>query len=399
MSRLPICQVVMLVVSLLLTACKPEVPSQYLQPDEMEDLMYDYYVSQGITVNNSSSPDYQHRYHLAAVLKKYGLTDAQFDSSLVYYYNHMEQMNDIYSNIQKRLSDEALALGASEGEVERFTIKSASGDTTDVWEGNRFLMLHPVSPYHVVQFSQKADSSFHAGDSFLLTFGSKFLTQSGSRNALAYLAVTYDNDSVVYASSNVSISGGTTVRIAACDKKAKRIDGFFHLSRQTGSDNKSELCMLFIDHVQLMRFHHRKDAKQKEETPPEVSPVRSDSIDSLRPRRRRLGERPIQLSSEADSKAQVDIRQARENVMKANNAVKTDVNAAKANAVKANAAKANAAKANAAKANAAKANAAKANAAKANAAKANARGGSRVIQRDQDPRRNPVNHSTPNKYN
>jgi len=343
MNRLPICLVVMLVVSLLLTACKPEVPSQYLQPGEMEDLMYDYYVSQGISINSSSSPDYQHRYHLAAVLKKYGLTDAEFDSSLVYYYNHMEQMNDIYSNIQKRLSEEALSLGASEGEVERFTIKSVSGDTTDVWEGKRFMMLQPIPPYHVVQFSQKADTSFHAGDSFLLTFGSKFLAQSGSRNALAYLAVTYDNDSVVYASSNVSITGGTTVRIAACDRKAKRIDGFFHLSRQAGSDNQSEICMLFINHVQLMRFHHREGEKKESDESPALSPVRKDSLDSLRPKTRKLGERPIPLSSESDESVVIED--------------KSDKNAKY----------------------------------KADATKPNARGNSRVIQRSQDSKHEPIN--------
>jgi len=336
MNRLPICLVVAFAVSLLLAACKPEIPAQYLQPDEMEDLLYDYYVSQGITVNHSSSPDYQHRYNMAAVLKKYGLTDAQFDSTLVYYYNNMELMNDIYSNIQKRLSEEALSLGASEGEVERFTIKSVSGDTTDVWEGNRYMMLLPVSPYHVVQFTQKADTSFHAGDSFLLTFGSKFLAQSGSRTALAYLAITYDNDSVVYSSSNLNVSGGTKVRIAACDKKAKRIDGFFHLSRQANTDNKSEMCLLFINHVQLMRFHHRKDEKKAEEKEtPEIKPSRRDSIDSLRPKQRRLGERPIRLSSEEDAKA------------------------------------------------------------KANEMKSDPRGGSRVIQRFDDPKKTPAPKKTP----
>ena len=158
----------------LMSACKPQVPSKYLQPDEMEDLMYDYYVSQGLSTNRVGSTEYERRYNLQKVLEKYGLTNDDFDSTLVYYYNHMELMDAIYSKIQKRLGDEALELGASEGEVERFTTQSASGDTTDVWEGKRQMMLVPIPPYHVAQFSQKADTSYHKGDSFLLTFGSRF---------------------------------------------------------------------------------------------------------------------------------------------------------------------------------------------------------------------------------
>ena len=147
-------------VLVLLSACTPQVPSKYLQPDDMEDLMYDYYVSQGISNSRAGTTDYDRRYNMQTVLKKYGLTNDDFDSTLVYYYNHMELMNEIYSRIQKRLGDEAILLGASEGEVERFTTQSVSGDTTDVWEGKRQLTLMPIPPYHIVQFSQKADTSF-----------------------------------------------------------------------------------------------------------------------------------------------------------------------------------------------------------------------------------------------
>ena len=281
-------------VLVLLSACTPQVPSKYLQPDEMEDLMYDYYLSQGISNGRAGSTDYNRRYNLQTVLKKYGLTNAEFDSTLVYYYNHMELMNVIYTNIQKRLGDKALELGASEGEVERFTANSASGDTTDVWEGKRQLMLLPIPPYHIVQFSQKADTSYYKGDSFLFTFGGHFLVQSGSRNATAYLAVTYENDSVVAVTSPVSISGGSTLRISPCDLRAKRLDGYIYMPRRDKTDNESESAILLLNHIQLMRFHHKKQTDEdNDQSKPSVAvPEKKDTTDSLKPRIRRLGERP-----------------------------------------------------------------------------------------------------------
>ena len=243
----------------ILSACKPTVPSKYLQPDEMEDLMYDYFVSRGIVDTKHGMSDYQNRYNIEAVLRKYGLTQAEFDSSLVYYYNNMELMNVIFTNIQKRLSEEALQLGASEGEVERFTIQSTSGDTTDVWEGHRQMLLMPIPPYHVVQFSQKADTSFHAGDSFLLTFGSHYLAQSGSRNANVGLYVTYENDSTASATTVINSTGSTTLRLVSCSLKVKKIDGFFYMARRDKSDNENDMCLLFLNRIQLMRFHEQKD--------------------------------------------------------------------------------------------------------------------------------------------
>lgn len=281
-------------VLVLLSACTPQVPSKYLQPNEMEDLMYDYYLSQGISNSRAGSSDYNRRYNLQTVLKKYGLTNAEFDSTLVYYYNHMELMDGIYSNIQKRLGDKALELGASEGEVERFTVRSASGDTTDVWEGKRQLMLLPIPPYHIVQFSQKADTSYYKGDSFLFTFGNHFLVHSGSRNATAYLAITYENDSVVVATTPVSVSGGSTLRISSCDLRAKRLDGYIYMPRREKTDNESESSILLLNHIQLMRFHHRKktDEDNNQSKPSVVVPEKKDTTDSLKPRIRRLGERP-----------------------------------------------------------------------------------------------------------
>ena len=243
----------------ILSACKSTVPSKYLQPDEMEDLMYDYFVSRGIVDTKHGMSDYQNRYNIEAVLRKHGLTQAEFDSSLVYYYNNMEQMNVIFTNIQKRLSEEALQLGASAGEVERFTIQSTSGDTTDVWEGHRQMLLMPIPPYHVVQFSQKADTSFHAGDSFLLTFSSHYLAQSGSRNANVGLYVTYENDSTASATTVINSTGSTTLRLVSCSLKVKKIDGFFYMARRDKSDNENDMCLLFLNRIQLMRFHKQKE--------------------------------------------------------------------------------------------------------------------------------------------
>ena len=257
--------IILAVGMVIFSACKPTVPSRYLQPDEMEDLMYDYFVSRGIVDTKHGMSDYQNRYNIEAVLRKHGLTQAEFDSSLVYYYNHMEEMNVIFTNIQKRLSEEALQLGASEGEVERFTILSISGDTTDVWEGHRQLMLMPIPPYHVVQFSQKADTSFHAGDSFLLTFSSQYLAQSGSRNANVGLYVTYDNDSVASATSVINSAGNTTLRLVSCSLKVKKIDGFFYMAHRDKSDNENDMCLLFLNRIRLMRFHEQKG--KDEDTP------------------------------------------------------------------------------------------------------------------------------------
>lgn len=296
-------QIVLLAVGLLLlSACKPKVPKEYIQPDEMEDLLYDYYVAQAMVFepNPSESMDYRRQYNMELVLKKYGRTQADLDSSLVYYYIHMEDLYKIFEGVQKRLGDQALELGASTKEVERFTTQSLSGDTTEVWEGSRQVVLIPNPPYNIMQFTQKADTSYHQGDSFLMTFGSTFLVQSGSRNANLVLTVRYENDSIVSQNTQIS-SGVTTLHIPRCTLKAKELKGFVYMAKRQSYDNLNDMCVLLLDHIQLVKFHHQQDDEELVKPLVNRDSLRTDSIrrDSIkRSSMHRLGQRPMPVNDE-----------------------------------------------------------------------------------------------------
>ena len=254
---------VLLLVGLLLSACKPSIPTEIIQPDDMEDLLYDYYVAQNITGDQRDGYDYRAKYNNGLVFKKHGVTEAEFDSSLVYYYNHIEDLYKIYESVQARLSNEAIELGASVGDVERYMKRSLSGDTMDIWTGHRHHLLFPQPPYNIFQFVQKADTACRANDSYMMTFGSSFLVQSGSRSATALLSVVYENDSVLTKSISVPLSGTINLDIPECGLRAKEFRGYFYMPERQGADNASDMCLYMADHIQLMRFHH-PDVEKKD---------------------------------------------------------------------------------------------------------------------------------------
>ena len=245
---------------LLLVACKPEVPSQIIQPDEMEDVLYDYYLAEGMSFPTADeSKDYNQEYYQRLALDKYGYTQADFDSSMVWYYNHIEDLFRIYERVQHRLGEDALAQGTSVRELQQY-IKtySQNSDTTDVWEGKRYLILYPQAPFHIYQFGMKADSSYHAGDSFLFSYGSKFLMQSGSRNAVVFMSLTYANDSVVTRNYAVPPSGMGTIRFNDVEYPLKEMRGYIIMNRRGSENVDNEVCMLLLDRIQLLRIRKKK---------------------------------------------------------------------------------------------------------------------------------------------
>lgn len=59
-----------LFVLMLVLACKPTVPSEYIQPDEMEDILYDYHIAQAMSRTSvGSEADLNKQVYLDAVLK------------------------------------------------------------------------------------------------------------------------------------------------------------------------------------------------------------------------------------------------------------------------------------------------------------------------------------------
>ena len=255
----PFSHIIVFMASVLcIVSCKPGVPKEVIQPDDMEDILYDYYVSQGIASMpgpQSGSEDYKRDMYFNSVLNKYGVTRAEFDSALVYYYTRADRFVEIYKSVQERMSEEALNLGATEGEVERFTaMQSLSGDTASIWEGMKSARLMPQAPYNKMQFVQKADTSFRKGDSFMLSFKSDFLYQGGNKDALLYLAVKYTNDSIVAQATHFSVSGINQLRINPVDLMPKEIMGYFYLGQ--GYEKSSDLRLLSISDIQLIRFHN-----------------------------------------------------------------------------------------------------------------------------------------------
>lgn len=281
-----------------IVACRPDVPPEIIQPDDMEDILYDYHLSQGMATQGGIASDYKRNLYFETVLKKHDVTQAQFDSSLVYYYTRADRFIDIYKHLQKRLGDEALVWGASAGEVERYSQVSLTGDTADVWEGPRRAMLIPQRPFHLLQFTQKADSSYHAGDGFLLTFNTATIAQSGRQQTSVYLAITYENDSTVTQNTVVMASGTTSLRVGACKERVKNIRGFILMGMRLEEKPQNDVCIMFLDRIRLIRFHQKVEEEETPTTAPSdtISAMKADTtmVDSGKPRVRRLGERPTQ---------------------------------------------------------------------------------------------------------
>ena len=244
-----------LLVLMLVVACKPSVPSEYIQPGDMEDILYDYHLALAMSrQKGGSETDYNRMLYFESVLKKYDVTKAEFDSSLVYYYSHAYRLKAIYSEVNQRLNDEAATMGIAVGDINRYSQYSTTGDTANIWKLQTDLLLIPRPTMNRFDFTVKVDTTFKRGDSFMFQFMSEYIWQSGSKDVTVCFVCKYEGDSIIQTVNHVSVDGTNQVRVPAYrEKKLKDMRGFIYLN--DGGDGNNTRKMLFVSQIQLIRFH------------------------------------------------------------------------------------------------------------------------------------------------
>ena len=293
MRRFNILLLSLIGVLVFLVSCKPKVPRQYLQPDEFEDILYDCHLADAMVDPAAASRDYDMALYRQAVFMKYGITEAEFDSSLVYYSRHSDRLHKIYENLSKRFSDEALALGATATDINRYGNLSSEKDTTNLWRGEPACLLMPVAPYHLLSFELKADSSYQKGDKIIFSFDCDFISRNGFNDGVAVLSLTFSNDSTASTMTRMSANTNYTLTVAdAAHQGIKMIRGFIYYknNRQAGDD--AGLRLMFIDHIRMVRLRDYGKAK-------EPSTDNRHPADTMKP-----SQQPQQMPSSASSAPQ-----------------------------------------------------------------------------------------------
>lgn len=275
-----------LFMTVVLTGCKPGIPGRYLQMDEMVDILYDYHVADGMVQTNFDSPDsVAMRAYRISILKNHGVTQADFDSSMVYYTRHTRLLQKVYDKIADRLDREAVERGGQAG----FTDLTENADTTNVWKRSTAFVLSPYLATNRMSFEIKADSSFHEGDRMVLDFDAQFLYQDGMRDALVVLAITYANDSVEYVNNSISTSSHYHMQIMNEGRLAiKSVRGFWMLSsdRAMPTSSATTFKLFIVSNVRLVKMHVPEPVKKHEDgnmSPDSLELSKIDSLDRRRP--------------------------------------------------------------------------------------------------------------------
>lgn len=240
--------------SVLLVSCENDTPKGIMPEAQMENILYDYHRATAMADKGGGDAS-QRRYVLVQkVFEKYGVSEADFDSSMVYYSGNALILKNMYERIDARLKRESVEVGAGL-QTDAYANLSSEGDTARIW-GQKNLWLRNDAGENVLSVTLSPDSTFLLGDTYMMRFRSKFVSKERRKEAYALFTARFDNDSVVSEVSRVSGDLETELSIPECEFTRKH-----HLKQLTATfylnyASPDPLMLWMVSNPQIIRFRH-----------------------------------------------------------------------------------------------------------------------------------------------
>lgn len=239
--------------------CRRDSSANIIGEKKMENILYERQLAEAITETGDNAA-YRQRVYIESIYSKYGVTEAQFDSSLLWYARHTDRLYKIYENIDKHLTDEAQLLGLENNATSTYASMGTKGDTANIWNGRSYYLLTSQGVgNNYMTFRIEADTTFYRDDRFLLHFVSHFVYSDGPRDAVVSLSVVYNNDSVGSMVSHLITDGDFTTMIRSTDRPIKAVEGFIYLNTKWSDRPR----LLFVTNPSLIRFHETKEDREE----------------------------------------------------------------------------------------------------------------------------------------
>ena len=227
----------------------------------MEAVLYDYHIAKAMGEQLSYNESYKRVLYLESVFRKHGITEAQFDTSMVWLSRNPSVLRDIYEHVNERLKAEKKQVENLIALRDNKPRPSLPGDSIDVWAWERVYRLTGMPLDNLISFDLPSDINFEDSDTLRWNVRFRFI---GGKDQTAgdtlfspvmALQVFYANDSLLHEVRRVDRSGMETLSLSADTLgKIEKVCGFIYYPRQSSGR------ILLADSVSLMRYHARTDS-------------------------------------------------------------------------------------------------------------------------------------------
>ena len=298
-KRFQWCSIILLV--FCLTACQVKRPKTVLSDAKMENVLYDFHIAKALGEDIPYGESYKRVLYIESVYKKHGITQADFDTSMVWYARHPDVLTKVYEKVNQRLKSQRDGINHLIALRDNKPKESLPGDSIDVWIWQHVYELTGMPLDNKIAFILPVDTNFKDRDTLKWTV--RFRFNNGKPDSvlapLMAMQILYDKDTINDLLKIKEPITETLTLTADTFGKIKEVRGFIYYPMQ------KTVQSLLVDQISLMRYHAtdtlfnvKKDSiaveNAKKDTLAEksVKPLEIKSVEEKNVRRNELRLRP-----------------------------------------------------------------------------------------------------------
>jgi hypothetical protein len=238
----------------------------------MRAVLYDMQIAEALVeINNESYKTSDERQAVYdAVFAKHNIVQAEYDSSLMWYGEHMDLYMRIYRMTLKNV-EESLALI---GDIKPNPLSGdvSAIDSVDVWIYSRHHTFRPEQgTLHMLTFDIAPQKPYSSGSSYVFGFSVWGVSPDLKQKPEIWLSAI-QADTMITVRNEITGDGYyETVLKTVATKQVKRVYGYIMVNDTTSSFHR-----IYIDKINLMKYNYGSKAltaPQTDSIPPAVESI------------------------------------------------------------------------------------------------------------------------------
>ena len=250
-----------------LAASCSRVPKHIISEKQMRVVLYDMQLAEAfVETNNESYRTSDERLSVYdAVFAKHNITQAEYDSSLIWYGKNMDIYMSVYNMVLKDVNESIAALGDIKPNPLSGDISAK--DSVDVWIYNRSYTFKPERVFNALTFDIAPETPYSSGSSYVLSL-SAWGIPAGLKNKPRISISAVHTDTIISVNKEIAEDGLHEIVLrTVATKRVARVYGHIMVNDAEGLYHR-----IYLDDIRLMKYNYGSKA---------LTAPQSDSIPAL----------------------------------------------------------------------------------------------------------------------
>jgi hypothetical protein len=216
----------------------------------MRAVLYDMQMAEAIVETNNesyrTSDERQVVYN--AVFAKHHVTQAEYDSSLIWYGQNMDLYMSIYKLVLKDINENIAAMG--DVKPNPLSGEASAKDSIDIWIYNRSYIFKQERVFNILTFDIAPQKPYSSGSSYVFGLSVWGMPPGLKYNPKIHISAV-QTDTIISVNKEITGDGYYEAVVRTVDAKpVSRVYGYILMN-----DSETSYHHIYLDNIQLMKYN------------------------------------------------------------------------------------------------------------------------------------------------